>query len=155
MSSSLEHYSETWLCQCGEYQEIQYVNDGGVVDPVVEQKCKFCGRKFEDDIWTYVNETDKKFSILLHKEPTFRVGSGGRIDINDFDFVATVYATDLDEVYKYTQNDYMSWAHRGNVRLTDKGLELGGLRSLSVGDVIVEGGEKMWVVDSVGFKAVS
>lgn len=86
----------------------------------------------------------KSFGILLRREPTFVEED---VNADEFDMVAIVLASGLDEVWSIAQNDYISWKDKKNVVLLKP---VDGLRSLSVGDIVFDA-EAAWMVTSVGF----
>ena len=84
--------------------------------------------------------------IWYAKEPDFRITSKPDL-ARDFVLLGKIQATDLDEIYSIMQGDY--WSPRGEARDLIRGLGLHHT-SMSVGDVIVVGGE-MCQVDAYGF----
>lgn len=67
-----------------------------------------------------------------------------------YEFVALVYADNLDEVFRSTNNIDSAWVDNPNVMPVS---DVEGFRSTSIGDVIVEMSTgTAYIVESVGFR---
>ena len=90
--------------------------------------------------------------------------AGAKVRKDAFHFVAIVSAMTIDEVYSRCQNgnpdldnETKTWAKDARVDLSFEGDRLrcpkmnDSLRSVSVGDVVIDHDDKLWMVDSCGW----
>ena len=96
------------------------------------------------------------FYLVWHKRvERFFESKTGVVDLTDYDLVCKVVAEKLDQVYRLcnigrTLED--PWFENDEVTLV---LNLEGARSLSVGDLVFEGGTGiLWEVASIGWNEV-
>lgn len=90
-------------------------------------------------------------STVYHdKKPQFGFGTEDRVWPDDFDVIATVQSEDPDIVYEATNTiDHPWWDNE-----IATCLKPGGARSTSVGDVVVNSKDEVFIVLPVGWKKI-
>lgn len=93
---------------------------------------------------------NNKCLVYHDKEPRFGIGSESRVWPDDFDLVAVVDVNDPDAAFGLTNHtDDAGWTRNRGVRVL-----MDGVRSTSVGDIVVTPDGKVYLCQNIGWAVI-